>query len=338
MIPFFILIYIVIGSFGSSALATDFDDDATTEQNIVAEPEVVVVDEDNIENMTKIDEDGAENMQQDSVVEPLQSDEPFLSDTIEAVVYGTDGAEIITKSDVDHPVIGGGIRTLDDIVFERLIFLDAKKHKIFPEEDLIDRYLLSLQRQNNLSEQDLIDIFAAAGYTLKEGREQFGMMQVINTMLDFKIRSNLIVSKKAVEEYYAQHPVVESASYTLERAFVPFDDHKTKKKQRKELTHFAKTGRGISGISWTEPFTLMAADLAENIQFITSMKAGQIAVIENAGGFDLFKLVSIKPERLLSFEERYQEIADILRQPLYEEMMKAYKETLFDTTAILYFE
>ncbi len=290
-----------------------------------------------------VEDDGSEMPVQEGAGADIEKpilipDEPFLIDTIEAVMYGTEGAEIITKSDVDHPVIGGGIRTLDDIIFERLIFLDAKKHKIFPEEDLIDRYLVSLQRQNNLSEDDLVGIFEAAGYTLQEGRDQLGMMQVINMMLDFKIRSNLIAPKTAIENYYKENPSIEEASYEIERAFVSFDDHKTKKLQRSELARFAKTGRGISGIVWTDPFAIMHADLAEDRQFIADMKVGQIAVIELINGFELFKLVSSKPERIRTLEERYQEIGDILRQPLYQEMMEGYQKSLFENTAVLYFE
>src|SRR5437764_1460167 len=47
-----------------------------------------------------------------------------LIDQIEVVVYGQEEVEIITKSDIDRPSLGGGFRTKEDIVFEREVLLD----------------------------------------------------------------------------------------------------------------------------------------------------------------------------------------------------------------------
>src|SRR5437867_1197347 len=75
--------------------------------------------------------------------------ECYLLDTIQAVVYSEEGAEIVTKSDIDRPGLDGSFRTLEDVVLERLMYLDAKRFKILPDQDTIDKHLKAVQRENN---------------------------------------------------------------------------------------------------------------------------------------------------------------------------------------------
>src|SRR5690606_30289248 len=153
--------------------------------------------------------------------EPLKQDGEksglILLDQIEVVVYGQEDVEIVTKSDIDRPALGGGYRTEDEIIFERSVLLDAKKHKIPNDEEAVDAGIEQMKREHDLSDEDLEAIFKASDYTLQEGRQQFQTMQMINTMLDVKVRSNLIVPRRDVEAYYNQHPEVVEATYTLER-------------------------------------------------------------------------------------------------------------------------
>jgi hypothetical protein len=79
----------------------------------------------------------------------------FLIDKIDAVIFGEEGVEIVTKSEVDRPGLEGGARTLDGVVLERLMYLDAKKYKMLPSEEDVDKHLEGLQRENNLSQDDV---------------------------------------------------------------------------------------------------------------------------------------------------------------------------------------
>lgn len=263
----------------------------------------------------------------------------ILVDQIEVVVYGQEDVEIITKSDIDRPSLGGGFRTKDDIVFEREVLLDAKKHHIPQDDDAIDAYLAQIQRENNLSEEELENIFTSSGYTLEEGRQQLQMMQTINTMLDMKIRSNLIVPRKDVEEYYRNHPTIIEASYTLQRAFVPQSKKLSSDQQYKILVKYAETGKGASGIVWSDAFTINHSDIAASKQFIYDMEPGQISLPQEVnGGFEMFKLVEKTPETVKSLEDSYREIVDILRRPKYEELMEKYKEALMKNASVVYLD
>jgi hypothetical protein len=261
-----------------------------------------------------------------------------LLDQIEVVIYGQEDVEIITKSDIDRPSLGGGFRTKEDIVFEREVLLDAKKHHLPQDEESIDAYLAQIQREHNMSVQDVENIFISSGYTVEEGRQQMQILQTVNTMLDVKIRSNLIVPRREVEEYYKAHPSVIEATYTLERAFVPQHKKMSPDAQYKVLVKYAQTGKGASGIVWGDAFTINHSDIAENKEFIYTMEPGQISVPEEmTGGFEMFRLVSKTPEMVKSLEESYREIVDILRRPKYEELMENYRQFLLKSASVVYF-
>ena len=261
-----------------------------------------------------------------------------LLDQIEVVIYGQEDVEIITKSDMERPSLGGGFRTQDEVVFEREVLLDAKKHHLPQDEEAIDAYLVQVQREHNLSQEDLENIFTSSGYTIEEGRQQLQMLQTINTMLDIKIRSNLIVPRRDVEEYYRNNPVVIEATYTLERAFVPQSKTMSRDALYNVLVKYAETGKGVAGIAWGDPFTINHSDVAESKQFIYTMEPGKISLPQEiAGGFEIFRLVEKTPETVKSLDESYREIVDILRRPKYEELMENYRQTLLKNAAIVYF-
>src|SRR5437667_2069146 len=132
----------------------------------------------------------------------------FLIDTIKAVVFADDGTEIIIQSELDLPSLTGQMQSLDDLIFDCRVYLNAKKRKISPDEEAVDAYLRQIQRDNNLTDAALRDIFTASGYTFEEGRQKLQMMQTVNIMLDHEIRSNLIVSRKAAQAYYNEHPAI----------------------------------------------------------------------------------------------------------------------------------
>lgn len=260
-----------------------------------------------------------------------------LIDTIEAVVANNEDIQVITKSDVDRPSLAGGMRSRDDIVFERLVFLDAKKHKINPDEAAVDRYLEMIMRENKMTKDELQNVFKAGGYSFEEGRDQFKMIQAVNTMFDFRVRSNLMVPRKDVEAYFNENPEVVAASYLLEYAFVPLAKNKTRTRQKTELEESVNTGRGIGRIEWNAPFWVQQSDIAKDKHFIFDLKADQIsAPRESSDGFELYRVKEIKTQRTRTLDERYRDIVDILRQPRSEQLMKQYKQELFANASVIY--
>jgi len=261
--------------------------------------------------------------------------EGFVVDGVAAVVFGQEGTQIITKAEVKRPSLTGALRPLDDVVFERRVFLDALKHKIAIDDEVIDRYLAVVQRQNNLTAEAMRQVFANAGYTYEEGRQQFKILQVVSQMVDYKIRSNLIVPRKDVEAYHHAHPEVEEASYDLQYIEEPFEADLEKQKRR--LAKIAKEGAFERSFVWPEPFAVKDSQIAESKKFIKKMKVGDYyGPLKLEESFGIYHLVGKKDARELTLEERYQDIVETLRQPRYEELLEEYRDNLAKSTSVLY--
>jgi len=262
--------------------------------------------------------------------------EPVVIDTGVAVIFAEGGTVIITQSDVDRPNLDGELKTLDGVIEEQLMLQDAKKYKIEADENQVNRYIATIQREHGLTEKDLEAMFLQAGYTYEEGREQIGTMFVVNTLTDFKIRSRLIVPEKDVRAYYEAHPVVEDARVRVKHGFIAFDDAMESEEQEKEILKQIEENKEVAGVQWSQPFWVNKADTDK--EFLFDAEPNSISVPEKvAGGFELYMIFEMKPERLVSLEERYREIAEILIKPRHEQLYEEFKTELFGNSSIIRF-
>jgi len=260
-----------------------------------------------------------------------------LLDTIEVVIETLEGTEIITQSDTSRPALQGTVRTVDELVFESLVYLDAKKHKVEPDEDAVDRYLAKIMQENGLNLHELEEVFRQGGRTLKEGREELRKMQAVNGMMDFKIRSNVIVPKKEVEAFYADNPEYEPAQYQLQYALVTYDKDTQQDVQKKQLEQQLVRGN-TAAIRFGNSFWVDAQDLAQERQVIGNLKKGESILFETSEGFEVYRMQEMKERRLRTLQERYRDIASLLMQPKYQQMMDDYRKQLLSGASLLYFK
>lgn len=271
----------------------------------------------------------------DEIVVPQTA---FLVDATQAVVFGGHEPEIITYSDVVRPSLSGESRSLEELIFERQVAAQAKELKIMEDEDAVDKYLAVVQKQNNMTVDDIKNVFSSAGMSYEEGREELMRMQMVNTMIDFKIRTQVIVPRKEVEQYYEENPVITEAKVTAQRGFIPYADDK-RELQKKALAYMAKTGKEMRGIQWNEPAKLSESEVADDKAFLFALKKGEISPAKDVGiGFEVFRAVDTSPRVQASLEERYKEIADTLRKPIFEELLEKYKKSLKDASSVLYLQ
>lgn len=262
-----------------------------------------------------------------------------LLDQIDVVVCTQDSVDVITRSDVERPALQGSTRTVDDLVFESLVFLDAKKHKIDPDDDAVDRYLAKIMQENGLTLAELEDIFHQGGRTLKEGREELRKMQAVNGMLDFKIRSNVLVAKHEVEAYYHDNPEYEPERYELQYALVAYDSERTRSDQKKELEkQCAAQNHSESKVRFGNPFWVDAQDIAQDRQSISRLSVDAVAIFESPEGFEIYRMNNRKERTLRSLQDRYRDIVNVLTQPKYQQMMEQYRKQLIDDTSVLYLQ
>jgi len=260
----------------------------------------------------------------------------FSIDGVTVIIYGPERTRVVCETEVDRMTLDGRHRTLDDLIIEELLYQETLKYEIPIDESVIDKYIMGICKQHNLSMDDIRVIFKNSGFSEREGREQLRLMYAANSMIEYKITSRLMVPEDDVIKFYNDHPQYEEPAYTLKRAFVPHESGVSIKEMKQKIKTALKTGKGFS-FNWGDPFVLRENEIAPVMNFIVSMKSGDVSQpIQSSGGFELYKLVSKKPRIKVSLEKRYKEIVDRLRMPRFNSELEKYKKSLLDNATIVH--
>lgn len=255
-------------------------------------------------------------------------------DRIEAVIFGRESTEIITRSDMNRLGFDGKPKTKDELIVERLIFQDAIRYRILADEKSVDDFVHRVAKSHGGTVQDIYHMFQELGYSPAEGRTAFARMYAVQQVIDHKVRSHIFIPDKDVTAYYNAYPLKKSASYIFERAVVPVPEGRDDEIYNKIIT-YRLTGRGLV-VGWHVLPEVEEHDLAQSMKAMINLKQDEISEPRRTdAGFELFRLRSIKPEGLVSLEDRYREITEILRQPKFEEQLELYKKELLEHASVL---
>ena len=227
--------------------------------------------------------------------------------------HGVNGTTIVTESATKRAGLDGAIQTLDGLVFEGLVLQEAegkyKKVGVVPDDEAVEKHLDKVKKDNNLSEDDLTRIFKESGYAnYAEGFQKFKDMVTANSMLSFQA-GKITVPERDVAAYCEAHPQMEEANFFIERGTVPAGEFKNTKELNNALKAARDNKKELDGVTWTSPFWLKKSDTAEEKAFIFDLKEGQHSSAHplEDGGFEIYKVLQIKPERLRSIQERYHD-------------------------------
>jgi hypothetical protein len=247
-----------------------------------------------------------------------------IVDAIIAIVYGAQGVELITKSDLNRPTLMGQTRTLDDLVFDKALLLDAKKRGLHVDDAMVEQYMAALQQAHNLTRDDVRALFKEAGYTYEEGLEQLRTIQIINSLLQVKINEQILTSQKDVEEYYQAHPEYEERRYHLQLYTASKDEAALYTEQHKAVP--------FSGI-----FSLKASEIAFDRRAISEMNVGEvIQFTDENGNIDFIKLVARDESYLIPLEKRRREILAMLQETEYNRLLSEYRQGVLQNITVVY--
>ncbi len=250
---------------------------------------------------------------------------------VAAIVYHPEGTHYILRSDL-RPGFDGLLKTLRDIIIETLMVFDAQAMHINVTKDDVDRFLAQRQREEGMSLKDIKRMFSEMGMTFDEGIEQLRRMQMVQAILDFRVRGDkrIIVDKSAVEEYYSTHERVQPAIYTLAQTLIPYD-----KFTKDQIEKLIDDGKIATEVAWEDSFDVSEDGLADDKKFITQKPAGSIVGFEETEeGFELTRLVSVQQGRVVPLDEIYEEISFEIRRAVYDKVMFEYQTKLLENAVI----
>ena len=90
---------------------------------------------------------------------------------------------------------------------------------------------------------------------------------------------------------------------------------------------------------WSEPFWLVQNETADHLLPLFDLELDVLSAPVRADyGFDIYKVVTMKKQSLVSFKKRYQQIIAQLRKQKAHDMLMSYKKQLFENASIVYFD
>lgn len=265
--------------------------------------------------------------------ETKSANDKIVIDKILAIIYHPEGNSIILQSDL-RPSLSGVPKTLNDIIFERLMVLDAENLKIVVTDSDVDRHLALVQKQFKLSKEDTIELFKQIGLTYDKARETLKNDLKIQKVLDYRVKNKVIIDKKKIEEYYDKNPVYEPATFTFVQSFVSFEGRSPALTKIK-IERAIESNEIDKEVVWGETLTLREDQIAQDKAFIKDLVINRptiVNVFDN--GLSLIKLLSKTASKLVPLKDREAEIYNILGQKEFESILQEYKKKLISLAPI----
>jgi hypothetical protein len=251
------------------------------------------------------------------------------------VISGPVANTMITHSDVFEKLNLDGT----PIPLERLVKMEVIQQEVIDtkmpyDETAAEKYLASIQKNNNLSLDDLEDLAGQCRRTLTELKQLLTLQYVYDFFLYQKFRAHLVPSDQDVQDYCDQNPDVQPGHCIIQVAFVDFST--TNKSQVADKIAGIVAGTiNDETLSWSDPIKVNYVDIADDKLFIKDMQPHQIRCIEDKKAFELYRLVSKQDEHVVPVADRKAFVVDILNRRMYEDLLSKYEEHMLDNVAII---
>lgn len=249
------------------------------------------------------------------------------ADKIAAIIYHGDGSSLILQSDLSRGF--GGAKTLQQEISARLMLLDAQKLKVAITDSELEAQIAQLQKQNNMSSEDIKTIFKQDGFTEEEGKEELRKNFLIRKIVGYRVEDKISVSMKDIEEEYFKNPSYLPGKYTVRQGSVSFAGS-SKSIKTALVKREIGSGKILNSVKWQSPITLETDQISpEMLSSIKDLSDNAVIILEESdNGITLLNLVSKTEACMVPFEEKKYEIRSKLMQTQYDKNMKDYEAKL----------
>ncbi len=247
------------------------------------------------------------------------------------IIYTDDQPIIITKLDLDRRSLDGRSRTEKEVLLERLLYHEAiNVYRLPVPEDLVDKHIASIKEAHGIGEDQIAMLFEREGYTFEEGKEQLRMSYAIQHLIQQLIINRLVVTEKEIQEFHKAYPAREPASFRIKKGTIQKDEI-----TQKELKELVEDGLYEERVTWSHPYWIDEDEIADSKRFIITMKPGQIRWIRAGDKYEIITLLKRKKARVKTLDERRREIADQIKMPKYEKLLKELHESVLNKYEIV---
>jgi peptidyl-prolyl cis-trans isomerase SurA len=216
---------------------------------------------------------------------------------------------------------------LNNLIDEKLADQEIRSAGIFVDEREIDSAIEQVKAMNYYSDEDLRQALSASNVNMAEYREEIRHQILRNKLVNYKIKSKIIITESDIENYYAENPEKYSSKkkYLLSNILIPDPERReqmqTVYRQLEAGMPFADAARKYSeagnAVDGGRLGFFSLEDLAGSIQdAVKGLSAGDFSEItETDQGLQIFFVEKIEEQGGRTLDAMKDEI----RQLLYEE-------------------
>ncbi len=244
-----------------------------------------------------------------------------IADRVLVNLHHPEGRVLILQSDL-RPDLAGNVPDVQDLLLKELILLDAKKLRLPVSEADVDRHIARVQEQLKMTRADLIDFFKERGRTFEEAKKELEKGLIMEMTVEHRVKSKAQVPLSEIEAYHKEHPL---AHYTIRQAFVPFAGG-SKAIARALIEREIESGAINKTVSWQDPMVVQDEDFSAEKAYIKDLAPQSIVIAQESD--DGMTLLKLEEKKVVSFDERKQEIAMLLGKDRYKNAYNNYCEQL----------
>jgi peptidyl-prolyl cis-trans isomerase SurA len=238
---------------------------------------------------------------------------------------------------------------LNQLIDQKLTDQQINQSKITVSDDEIDKAIERLKEANFFTDEDLREMLKAEGLTLEEYQKRIKDQILRAKLVNFEIKSKIVITKEDIESYYKSHSDKYSKikEYRLSNIIMKVPSFAS---EEEKLGVLEKMEMALTELQAGKPFDITAEAYSESLyvsddgglglfklkelspkiqEAIKDMKAGEFTpVLDTDQGYQIFYIQEIVDAPGKSLEETSLEIEDILYKEIVDKKFSSWIDEL----------
>ncbi|HSW76156.1 MAG TPA: hypothetical protein VLG50_03885 [Candidatus Saccharimonadales bacterium] len=255
--------------------------------------------------------------------------ELILLDRIDCVVCGPERNTAFVDTDSSWKRdLNGKFIELSKQIQQEIVNQQVISEKMPMDPSAAQKYIEGLKTQHNLTDADLVAMFAEVGRLAPEGLALLHDQYVQEFFAHYKFKSQLVATDDEINEYYNEFPEFIEGWVELQVAQIPYEAS-SREKVKKDLETFISTDKSQDLTpNWSDAIHIANDEIAKDVEFVLNMDVGKTLIHETDGKFELYKLTAKEPTKLKPLAECRSAIIERLNRKKLEKMLHNHNETV----------
>lgn len=111
---------------------------------------------------------------------------------------------------------------LKNLIDEKIAEISAARSNIKIDDEDVENFLQRIRSEQNASKKDFIKALKNEGYSIEEYKERLKKQILKKRLIDFEVRSKIVITKEDIKKYYNENPAEYSDKVELNLWHITF--------------------------------------------------------------------------------------------------------------------